>query len=181
MNHAIEELLPEVKTILDEDLRLKVIAVWNDALRQGGWTDGTLAAMPCSLFAAEAGVSFIEHVRTVCQLCIASHDIVVRNYGSRVRLDRDALVAGALLADVGKLIEYECRDGKYQFSERAKHLRHPFSGVGLGWKHGVSEAALHVVATHSKEGDHVKRSAESIVFHHADFISFDLISKGRPF
>ncbi len=175
------ELLPEINAIHDPDTRAKVVAVWQDALAQGGWTAATLSGMPCSLFAADAGVSFIEHVRTVCQLCLASCDIVQRNYGARVSLDRDSLVAGALLADVGKLIEYECHDGKYQFSARAKYLRHPFSGVGLGWKHGVPEAALHVVATHSKEGDHVKRSAESIVFHHADFISFDLISKGRPF
>jgi len=37
------------------------------------------------------------------------------------------------------------------------------------------------VATHSKEGDHVTRSPESIIFHHADFIDFDLVSKKRPF
>jgi hypothetical protein len=34
---------------------------------------------------------------------------------------------------------------------------------------------MHVVAVHSKEGDHVKRSNEAIIFHHADFTSFDLV------
>jgi hypothetical protein len=33
---------------------------------------------------------------------------------------------------------------------------------------------MHVVATHSSEGDHVKRFPESIIFHHADFIDFDI-------
>jgi hypothetical protein len=54
-------------------------------------------------------------------------------------------------------------------------LRHPFSGVGLCFKHGVPDEVMHVVATHSKEGDHVKRSPESIIFHHADFTDFELV------
>ena len=30
------------------------------------------------------------------------------------------------------------------------------------------------IATHSHEGDKVERSIESIIFHHADFIDFDI-------
>jgi hypothetical protein len=33
---------------------------------------------------------------------------------------------------------------------------------------------MHIVATHSKEGDHVQRTTESIIFHHTDFIDFDI-------
>jgi hypothetical protein len=32
-----------------------------------------------------------------------------------------------------------------------------------------------VIAVHSKEGDHFKRSAEAIIFHHADFTDFELV------
>ncbi len=34
---------------------------------------------------------------------------------------------------------------------------------------------MHIIATHSKEGTGETRSPESIVFHHADFIDFDLV------
>jgi len=33
-----------------------------------------------------------------------------------------------------------------------RYLRHPFSGVGLAFKHGVPEEVMHVIATHSKRG-----------------------------
>jgi hypothetical protein len=55
-------------------------------------------------------------------------------------------------------------------------LRHPFSGVAMCYKHGIPAEVMHIVATHSFEGDppKVTRSIESIIFHHADFVDFDI-------
>jgi hypothetical protein len=42
------------------------------------------------------------------------------------------VIAGAILADVGKLLEYEIGpDGKSRQSERGEALRHRFTGVAL--------------------------------------------------
>lgn len=89
-------------------------------------------------------------------------------------LHKDHLIAGALLADAGKPIEYIRKDGKPAKGPRGYLLRHPFSGVGMCWKHGLPDEVMHIVATHSKEGDHVQRTLESIIFHHADFVDFDI-------
>ena len=56
------------------------------------------------------------------------------------------------MADVGKLLEFEIVDGEPRKSEYGKHIRHPFSGVGLAFKHGLPSEIMHVIATHSKEG-----------------------------
>jgi hypothetical protein len=53
-------------------------------------------------------------------------------------------------------------------------LRHPFSGVALCFKHGIPPEVMHIVATHSHEGDKGERTIESWIFHHADFIDFDI-------
>ena len=53
-------------------------------------------------------------------------------------------------------------------------LRHPFSGVAMAYKHGIPPEAMHIIATHSHEGEKVQRSIESIIFHHADFVDFDI-------
>ncbi|HEX9654790.1 MAG TPA: HD domain-containing protein, partial [bacterium] len=90
-------------------------------------------------------------------------------------VNRDHLVAGALLADVGKLYEYDKKDGKVVKSKHGQYLRHPFSGVGLCFKYNIPEEVMHIVAVHSKEGDHFRRSPEAIILHHADFIDFDLV------
>jgi len=34
---------------------------------------------------------------------------------------------------------------------------------------------MHVIAVHSKEGVGEKRSPEAIIFHHVDFIDFELV------
>lgn len=174
MREEIRDMLPEVNDIGDESLREKVISVWEDALTLGGWTPGDMMRIPFTLLADDVQIMFLEHVRTVCQMCIAMEKVLKDAYGSRANIDHDTLVAGALLADVGKCLEYVERDDKIVKGRAGEYLRHPFSGVGLCYKHDVPDGVMHVVATHSKEGDHVKRFPESIIFHHADFTDFEL-------
>jgi len=181
MKEKIRELIPEFDQIRDDDLRDKALAVWEDALVEGGWKPGDLLRMPFTIMAENVKVNFIEHVRTVCRMCIEVEKVLHDAYGDRMKINRDHLIAGALLADVGKLIEYEERDGRFVKSPKGDCLRHPFVGVGMCYRRGLPDGVMHVVATHSKEGDHVTRSPESIIFHHADFIDFDLVSKKRPF
>jgi len=171
----LEELIPEFDEIRDPELRAKVLAVWEEGMALGDWTIEALAEIPFTLLAEDVDVTFIEHVRTVCRMCIAMAQVLVDAYGERVQIDHDALVAGALLADVGKLIEYRREpDGKTVFADMYRYLRHPFTGVAMAYKHGIPESVLHIVATHSWEGDKFKRRPESIIFHHADFTDFHL-------
>ena len=172
----ITELLPEINEIKDEKLRQKVIDVWEEAMEFRGWTPGVLKSIPFTLLAENVKVTFIDHVRAVCKICIAVDKVLEEVHGSkRTPVNRDYLIAGALLADVGKLLEYEIVNGKPIKSDYGKKLRHPFSGVGLAFKHGLPPEVMHVIATHSKEGEGEKRSPESIIFHHADFIDFELV------
>ena len=82
----------------------------------------------------------------------------------------------SVLADVGKMLEYErVAGGKTRQSSRGKHLRHPFSGVALAMQCGLPDAVCHIVATHAREGDMVRRTTEAWIVHHADFMTFDPI------
>ncbi|MFA4839193.1 MAG: HD domain-containing protein [Candidatus Neomarinimicrobiota bacterium] len=172
----ITDILPEVNKINDAGLRSKVIAVWEEAMAFRGWTPEILSSIPFTLLAENVRITFIEHVRTVCKMCIACDEVLTSAYRNRkTPIQRDYLIAGALLADVGKLFEYEIVDGKATKSDFGKKLRHPFSGVGLAFKHDLPPEVLHIIATHSKEGDAEKRSPESIIFHHVDFIDFEIV------
>ena len=89
-------------------------------------------------------------------------------------VNMDILIAGAILADVGKLLEYELdANGKSFQGKYGKYLRHPFSGVSLAEQCGVPAAVCHIIATHAGEGDMVKRTTEAFVVHHADFMTFE--------
>jgi len=176
MNPLIERLLPEINEIHDPVMRENVAACWEEAIEFRGWTENLLRAIPFTLLASNVAIPYIDHVRAVCRMCIACDDVLNELHGPRkTPVNRDALVAGALLADVGKLLEFEIKDGKPEKSIFGKHIRHPFSGVALAYKHGLPSEVMHVIATHSKEGEGEKRTPESIIFHHADFIDFELV------
>jgi hypothetical protein len=110
-------------------------------------------------------------------MAIAVDRILGEAYGARkTPINRDYLIAGSLLADVGKLFEFDKKpDGSIFKSDYGKYIRHPFSGVGLAFKQGLPSEIMHIIAVHSKEGSGEKRSSEAIIFHHVDFIDFDLV------
>jgi len=176
MKDLVTRLLPEVELIQDHELKEKTIACWIDAIEYRGWTEELLRNIPFTLLAENVKITFIDHVRAVCRMCIACDEVLDEVHGDqKTKINRDYLISGALLADVGKLMEFEIDGGKPKKSDYGKHIRHPFSGVGLAFKHDLPSEVMHVIATHSKEGAGEKRLPESIVFHHCDFIDFDLV------
>lgn len=173
---TLVEIIPEFNLIHDPQLRENCLSVWEEAVRYRNWSAEELRRIPFTLLAENVKITYLEHVRTVCQICLACDQVLTEAYGERkTPINRDHLVAGALLADVGKLYEYDKKEGKVFKSRHGEYLRHPFSGVGLCFKHNIPEEVMHIVAVHSKEGDHFKRSPEAIILHHADFIDFDLV------
>lgn len=176
MNELVLRLLPEINQISDPKLREQTAACWEEAIAFRGWTEELLRGIPFTLLAENVQITFIDHVRAVCNMCIAVDKVLDSSHGkNKTPVNRDYLIAGALLADVGKLMEFEIVNGKPVKSDYGKHIRHPFSGVGLAFKHGLPSEIMHIIATHSKEGTGEKRLAESIIFHHCDFIDFDLV------
>jgi len=175
----IAELFPDIMAISDAALRDNVAAVWNEAITTGcggaGWTFDELRVLKFTLLAGDIDLRYIEHLNSCALQCIAIADVLGKVFGDRIPINRDHLVAGALLADVGKPLEFD-KDaaGKVIQGHFGKRLRHPVSGVAMCYKHSIPPEVMHIVATHSHEGEKVQRSIESIIFHHADFVDFDI-------
>jgi hypothetical protein len=175
----IAQLFPNINDISDTTLREKVARVWVEALASGcggkGWKFDELRAIPFTLLAGKIDLRFVEHLNSCCKQCIAISKVLNEVFGARVPINLDILIAGSLLADVGKLLEFDKdASGKVIKGHLGDMLRHPFSGVALCFKHGIPPEVMHIVATHSHEGDKVERTIESWIFHHADFIDFDI-------
>ena len=179
----IAQLFPNLLDIKDPALRDKVAKVWDEALTTGcggkGWTFDEIRAIPFTLLAGKIDLRFVEHLNSCCKQCIAIAGVLKEVFGSRIPVNLDHLIAGSLLADVGKMLEFDKKpgpDGKPAVVKGfyGDMLRHPFSGVALCYKHSLPPEVMHIVATHSHEGDKVERTIESWIFHHADFIDFDI-------
>lgn len=177
--HAIAELFPSIRQIKSPALRAQVEAVWQEAIATGnagrGWTSDELRELPFTLLAGATPMRFIEHLNSCAEQCLAIAGVLRSTFGERVPIDDDVLLAGALLADVGKLFEFEqCPARGLIQGESGRLLRHPFTGAALCRKHSLPDTVTHIVAAHSHEGDRIQRSIECIIFHHADFIDFDI-------
>ncbi len=170
----IEDLLPEINRIRDPDLRVKVIEVWKEALEIGGWQIEDLAKIPFTLLIPDTKVSLAEHTRAVARMSADIGFIVKEVYGDKVPLNQDYLLAGALLHDVGKAMEYTPnKKGRVTRSEMGRLVRHPLSGLALAHQHGVPFEVLHIIGAHSQEGDLVPRGAEATIVHHVDLLNFE--------
>ena len=175
MRKKILSLMPEFLQISDTELREKTITIWLDAMAGRGWAVEDLLEMPFTLLIADTPVNIIEHTRAVTRSSLHIADVLLSEYKERINLNRDYLLAGALLHDVGKLFEY-CREGgRFVKSSEGKLLRHPISGAAFAYKYEVPGEVLHIIAAHSKEGDGARRTIEAVIVNHADFVNFDVL------
>src|SRR5690349_14878830 len=113
-NYSVKEiatLFPSLMKIKQKSLREKVAAVWNEAIATGcggkGWTFAELRAVKFTLLAGDIDMRFVEHLNSCALQCIAIADILKRAFRCSIPIQRDYLIAGALLADVGKPLEYD--------------------------------------------------------------------------
>ena len=173
MREAVERLWPEIQWIEGPKLREQVTLTWIKALERSPLKPDDLNHIPFTLLVPACPVTFMEHKRCVVHIARKSAEAMQEFMGGALPIDIDSVIAGAILADVGKLLEYELGpDGKSRQSERGEALRHPFTGVALALECGVPDAVCHIIAAHAAEGDLVKRTTEAYIVHHADFMAF---------
>ncbi len=173
MTKEILELWPELDWIRDEGLREKTAKTWELALKRSVLTAEDLKTIPFTLLVPGLKVSFMAHKRCVVHIARDAGEKSTEFFGSDLPVNMDVLISGAILADVGKLLEYEMKDGKAVQGNYGKYLRHPFSGVSLAEECGLPPEVCHIIASHAGEGDLVKRTTEAYIVHHADFMTFE--------
>src|SRR6266699_988368 len=109
--NEIAELFPSLRKIKDKSLREHVAAVWNEAITTGyggkGWTFDELRALKFTLLAGDIDMTFVEHLNSCARQCIAIAEVLESAFSCDIPVQRDYLIAGALLADVGKPLEFD--------------------------------------------------------------------------
>jgi putative nucleotidyltransferase with HDIG domain len=174
MTDTIIKLWPELEWIKDTGLREKTARTWELALSRSVLNPDDLEKIPFTLLCGpDLKVSFMAHKRCVVHVAKESGEKMNQFFGEDLPVNMDVLISGAILADVGKLLEYELdKDGNSFQGKYGQYLRHPFSGVSLAEECGVPPEVCHIIAAHAHEGDLVKRTTEAYIVHHADFMTF---------
>jgi putative nucleotidyltransferase with HDIG domain len=180
MRDKLLKIFPEIEEIEDKDIRENTIKCWLLAMERAGWTFEDLEEMPFSLLLKDTkhDINYIEKTQCFVKNCFSIYEHMNEIYGEKLKINKDILIAGAVLCDIGKLLEYERIDDEFVTTHEGKVLRHPLSGAILASECGLPIEIVHIIAYHSKEGDGIKRTVEGIIVHHCDFINFDPFYKG---
>ncbi len=170
MTKGIIEMIPEIKYIKKISIKEKVIKVWEKAIKMGGWKEKDLEKIPFTLLIPNTKRTLIQHTRSVVNMAKAVGS-------TRKDVDMDILIAGAILHDVGKLLEYEKKGNTFIKSEYGKRIRHPISGGMLAREFGLPLSIQHIIVAHSVEGEKTIRTPEATIVYHCDFIDFEIEKK----
>src|SRR5690349_23493079 len=171
MRETVKKLWPEIAWIENPTLREQVTQTWIKALERSPLRPEDLNQIPFTLLVPNCPITFMEHKRCVVHIARQSAKSMQEFMGRALPIDMDIVIAGAILADVGKLLEYELGpDGKSRQSERGEALRHPFTGVALALECGVADSVCHIIAAHAAEVDIVKSTTEALIVHHVEFM-----------
>ena len=184
-NDEIRQLFSaQLARIENPELREKVVEVWADGCRQGGWESvEELQQMPFTLLTNTRGVNFVEHTIAVTEGAVALAQCQIDAYAAvPYGFNMDRLVAGGLLHDVGKLLEIE-KDGAggHRKSHAGMCARHPISGAIMAAKAGLDDELVNTIGCHAKEGDGRPQVIETVLIHQADFATFNplvMLEKG---
>lgn len=174
MNKEVLKLWPELEWIQDEELRNSTAKTWELALERSVLKPEDLSRIPFTLLCGpDLKVTFMDHKRSVVHIVRDAGNKINEMYHGELPVNMDVLISGAILADVGKLLEYILDyNGKAIQGSYGKYLRHPFSGVSLAEEAGVPAEVCHIIAAHAGEGNMVKRTTEAYLVHHTDFMTF---------
>ncbi len=178
LREGVWKSLPELADIGDSQLRALVVEAWALALSETEYErleDIPAAGIPDA--PAIKGATQAEHLRITAQLAIGMIDAVKKVFGS-FEVNRDVVIAGALVHDVGKPYEFSPRNRvRWETSPNRAGMpavRHPVYGVHIALMAKLPEPVVHIVGSHSRnhEGQFVAASLEATIVQFADQASW---------
>jgi hypothetical protein len=104
MRETIQRLWPEIDWIADLQLREQVTQTWIRALERSPLAADDLNRIPFTLLVPNCPITFMEHKRCVVHIARDSARAMNDFMGRALPINADAVIAGAILADVGKLL-----------------------------------------------------------------------------
>jgi len=182
LRQQIRQELPEIDQISDESLRNQAIEAWAYAIAHSSFS--SIREIPP---AGNPGVQEArrgdqtDHLRGVTRMAIAIADEMQSAY-PELEIDKDIIIAGGLLHDVGKAWEFDPERRKRWASQQRRYgrpsIRHPAIGAHICLTIGLPEEIAHIAMAHSGEGELLVRSLECMIVQQADYTFWNTLLAG---
>lgn len=155
-------IFPEIVQMQDTVLRDQVIAVWQELWAQSRWR--SFDDLPTS---KEIAYPARPHSQCVLTMALSIADAFERYHGLQV--NRDLLIAAAILQDASKVVEYEPGpEGRAVHTEIGKAFPHAFWCAHVALSKGVPLSVCHIMVTHSPAAAKFPESIEGKILYYVD-------------
>lgn len=178
VRNAVREDFPEIANIQDNRLQDGVVEAWAHALCESSFgrpSDIPGAGNPGD-FELLRGTQ-VDHIRAVARIAMSLVDDFAKNF-PEASIDRDIVLAGAIIHDVGKAFEFDPVNLKRWKDDPSRagepSLRHSVFGAHVCLAVGLPEELAHIALGHSREGQHIGLSVECMFVRIADHSWWDL-------
>ena len=172
VRQSVLEDLPELNDVRNDVLRRQCVEAWAIALCGTSFArvrDIPGHAYP-GMFTLKRGIQS-DHLRGMARIAVSLADEFKRSF-PEIDIDRDLVLAGALIHDVGKAWEFDpenqARWRKDPSRTGEPSMRHSVYGVHICLLAGLPEEVVHVAVGHSSEGVHIGLSLECLFIRTAD-------------
>ncbi len=161
-------IFPEISFIKTEDLKNKVIEVWLKALEIANWEN--VYDIPFSVDLPKDIANMVKHIRAVTNYSLKTAEVMNNLYNYNLNMDH--VIAGGLLHDVSKAVEFSAKGSR---TDMGNSIAHGVYGVHLCINAGLPLEVIHIVASHSKRMDIPTKSIEAIIVRRCDNVDADSI------
>jgi len=175
----VVELFPQIQEIANSEVRQKVINCWLIALQDSQWN--SIEAMPWVPGLAEL-ITSVQHTvgATRIGMAIARTINSSQDVAPGVSVDLDTVIAGCLLHDVGKLLEYTGPENHTgEKTPLGKRMLHHILGAHLAIKAGLDAEIVHCIEAH-REPESYERSYEAQLVRWADHLHAYAMVRAHP-
>ena len=172
---VLSEVMGYVDSIEDEALRGKVAEFLRDPPSDVDAPYLPLEVCPAGAFQHHSYAGgLLQHTVSVVRVSLTLSDLIEDNYGGSV--NRDTVIAGAVLHDIMKVYCYEAGDdGGFRTSEFGGRVDHLSLMVGELMRRGFPLDIVHVVAGHHGDvGPTKPKTLEALVVSLADLVDSEL-------
>lgn len=161
---AVMDAFPRLRELADADLREQACRAWQRAWEESDWT--RLEDVSQWEPAREAlGISNVAHTNGVVECALAAAASLAASQSAAI--DRDVLIAAAVLHDVDKIRLFHAADGRP--TDVGRRLGHVQTGVPILVAAGLPLAVIHAVAAHSPRYSTVApQTLEAVILRQAD-------------
>ena len=163
-----KRLLELAEQIQDDDLRDKVLTFLDVPEIDLNGESLPLEVCPGGAYIHHSYAGgLVEHTVAVTRLSVTFCDLVEDLYGGKI--NRDAVIAGALIHDVFKCYTYVENGDRFRVSPLGEKVDHLTLGTSMLIKHGFPLDVIHIIVSHhGDKGPTKPRTVEALIVSLAD-------------